>query len=243
MGNEVIIIPSYNRFDEKLPYGIESWRSYANVNGIGLEVPNHNIENKLGCNEWESGAWAKWDAVRSVIDDYDRFMLVDSDTIVRWDLPNIFELTKDFDFIAIDDINPNSGRHHYPQWGGLIDLDSINITNYFNTGIIIFTKEVARVLLDEIDAFFDFYSKRVENGVKIDAVEQTAVNIIAQQKFNNKISYLDDRFNNMVMFKYNDLSFINDSYIWHFTGPNMGGWGNKANIMKDTWDIVKDKYK
>jgi len=46
----------------------------------------------------------------------------------------------------------------------------------------------------------------------------------------------------MIMFKYGDASFINDSYIWHFTGPLMGGWGNKNNLMRQVWDQIKVYY-
>ena len=121
-----IIIPAYNQFDKVLPYGIKSWEVYANNFGIGLEVLNMNIEDKPGCNQWETGVWAKWDALHSVIDKYDKFLLVDSDTMVRWDLPNIFELTKDIGFSCVIDSDGNSGRYHYPQWNLYGDLSKIN---------------------------------------------------------------------------------------------------------------------
>ena len=237
-----IIISAYNGFNKILPYGIKSWEQYAKKFGIGLIVPNMKIDNKPGCNEWESGVWAKWDALRSVIDEYDKFLLVDSDTMVRWDLPNIFELTNDIKFACIVDTDRYSGKHHFPQWKDYVDVSKMEYEKYFNAGVVLFDKGIGNIILDNLDDFFNFYSKRVENNIRIDAVEQTAINIIAQQHFNSKIGYLDFRFNNMVMCNYNNYDFVNDSYIWHFTGPKMGGWGNKANIMENTWKLVKDYY-
>jgi hypothetical protein len=47
----------------------------------------------------------------------------------------------------------------------------------------------------------------------------------------------------MVMSKYDDGEFINDSYVWHFTGSKMGGHTNKKNIIKQIWEHVKQYYK
>ena len=47
---------------------------------------------------------------------------------------------------------------------------------------------------------------------------------------------------NMVMVKYDDGSFINDSYIWHFTGPRMGGHQNKKQVVSQIWEYIKNQY-
>jgi len=237
-----IVIPAYNHYDKVLPHGVESWKKYSSKLGIGFEMPVENIPNKPGCNQWQTGVWAKWDALRPIIDKYDKFLLVDSDTMVRWDLPNIFELTKDFEFCCIQDASTNAGEWHYPQWQDLMDISLIDRKVYFNAGVTLFTREIGHILLDNLDPFFEFYSKRDENGVRIDAVEQTVVNIIAQTKFKDKMTFLDHRFNNMVMMKYDDYSFINDSYLWHFTGQRMGGFDNKPKVMSECWDLIKDRY-
>jgi hypothetical protein len=56
------------------------------------------------------------------------------------------------------------------------------------------------------------------------------------------IKFLGWEWNNMVMSKYDDGEFINDSYVWHFTGNRMGGHTNKKHIIKQIWEHVKQYY-
>jgi len=238
-----IIIPAYNNFDNELPLGIKSWKIYANKFDIDIYIFNDLLEPIEGISSWENGAWSKWDGVKSLIDKYDKILLADADTLIRWDCVDIFELTKNYDFCCIKDIGgPNTGIYHFKQWETHPDSNfTLNYHDYFNTGILVFNKDTGKIIIENLDKYFIFWKN--QKGIqKIDAVEQTAINIIAQKYFYKDIIFLDDVFNNMVLCKYHDFSFINDSYIWHFTGPNMGGWGNKSKIMQDVWDVVNEYY-
>lgn len=239
-----IIIPSYNNFDKELPLGIKSWKIYADKFNIDIFIMNEILSPIEGINSWENGAWSKWKGVKSVIENYDKILLVDADTLVRWDFIDIFDLTKDYNFCAIKDIGGvNTGGYHFNQWVNIPELDfQPKYHDYFNTGVLLFNKDLGKVIIDKIDIYFEFWKNQKKNQFKIDAVEQTAINIIAQKYFYEDIIFLDDRFNNMVLSKYNDFSFINDSYIWHFTGPNMGGWSKKPQIMEKVWDVIGEMY-
>lgn len=67
-------------------------------------------------------------------------------------------------------------------------------------------------------------------------------NIISYKLFPDDINHLDYMWNNMIMTKYEDFSFINDSYIWYFTGSKMGGHSNKKTIIKQIWEHIKTYY-
>lgn len=238
-----IIIPAYNGFERDLPLGIESWKKYANKFNIDIFVLNDILEETNGISSWENGAWSKWKGVANVINNYDKFLLVDADTMIRWDTEDIFEITKDYSFCVVKDAGgANTGAYHFNQWVQLTKEFKPSFHDYFNTGVILFDNKNGKIIIDNMPKYFEFWKNRNINNIRIDAVEQTAVNIVAQEYFHNEIVFLEDIFNNMVMCKYEDLSFINDSYIWHFTGPLMGGWGVKDKIMEQTWDVIKEYY-
>jgi lipopolysaccharide biosynthesis glycosyltransferase len=238
-----IIIPAYNNFDNELPLGIGSWKIYANKFDIDIYIFNDILQPIEGINSWENGAWSKWKGVESLITKYDKILLVDADTLVRWDCVDIFEMTKNYEFCCIKDSGGYStGIYHFKQWESHPSFTfTPNPTDYFNTGVLLFSKNIGKIIIENINEYFIFWKKQKQLQ-KIDAVEQTAINIISQKYFYKDVIFLNDMFNDMVLCKYHDFSFINKSYIWHFTGPNMGGWGNKVNIMEQVWDCIKDQY-
>lgn len=233
-----IIIPSFNNFKNQLPYGILSWEYYGKKHNIDVIIPNKPTPDSPAGNSGELGAWAKWDGVNDIIEDYDNFLMVDADTMVRWDSPNIFQTIKINSFNAV--LDGKAGYWHFPQWRDL-DNFSPNLDLYFNTGLQSFSKEIGKSIIKNLPIYFDFWGKRHLNNIRIDAFEQTAINLIIQ-KLKIPTNLLSTRFNNLVLNNYDDFSFVNENYIWHFTGPRMGGWSNKANLMEQLWSQIKQYY-
>ncbi len=233
-----IIIPAYNGLKESFSHCIKSWEIYANKYNIDIYVPDSTIPDSPKGSNWELGAWEKWNGVNNIINKYDNFLMVDADTMVRWDCPDIFKIINLNGFNAV--LDGKAGFAHFPQWGNLDDFTP-NLDYYFNTGFQVFSQEIGKNIIKNLPVYFDFWVNRHLNNIKIDAVEQTAVNLIIQ-KLKIPLNILPIKFNNLVLHNYHDFSFINDNYVWHFTGPNMGGWANKENIINQIWEDVIDHY-
>lgn len=240
--NNLIFIAAHNDQELEQPYGIESWRWYCKKYNIDLLVSNKQITSdfKVGgfC------AYEKWNEEGILNSEYSRILIVDSDVIVRWDTPNVFETFKNVEFGMVQDAGGvRTGAYHLNQWKDLVDVSTIDPSSYCNSGILMISLENYKIVNSEIQKYFKYWKEQyIKTGTNPDAIDQTPVNIIGHKNIGN-VKLLPDTWNNMVMAKYKDGSFINDSYIWHFTGPNMGGWRNKSEIMKQTWTHIKDQYK
>lgn len=249
MSRNIIFIPAYNGFDTEWPEGIESWKWYCNKWGIDLIIANEKKEYEF--ESWGNGCFEPWYDNRLVELDYDKVILIDSDTMIRFDAPNIFEVAKDYEMCMVRDAGgPNVGKYHLDQWVELNPNIKTPPVNYCNTGFVFLSKEKYLSIRKEMPKYHEYWSSFYKVGpTGPNACEQTPVNIIMYDLYCNNEGYLEDgigflgwEWNNMVMSKYDDGSFVNDSYIWHFTGSKMGGHTNKKNIIKQIWEHVKQHY-
>lgn len=238
----LIYIPATNGIQDELPYGIKTWKYYCEKYNIKLiisdELPPSNNEIYKNAN------FQQYLTSKLTEEEYDKLLIVDCDTMIRWDSPNIFEEFSNDTFSVIKDISgEDSGRYHLNQWLKFNPNIKTPPQNYFNSGFLLLSKNNYLQLKDAIQPYYEEYIRvKRDNEYRIDTSDQTPTNIISYDLFEKEIKFLPDIWNNMVMFKYDDASFINDSYVWHFTGPRMGGWGNKSNIMEQIWDHIKNQY-
>lgn len=237
----LIFIPAYNGFDKDMEPCIKSWEWYAKKYNIDLIVANEEI--KYDFESWGNGCFEPWFDNRLTELEYDKVLLVDSDTMIRWDAPNVFEVNN-YDICVVADAGgENSGRFHLNQWVDLNPNIKTPPNKYFNTGFVLLTKEKYLGIKEQMPKYYDFWASFYKQGpTGPNACEQTPVNILAYELYENEVNHLGYEWNNMVMAKYDDSSFINDSYIWHFTGPRMGGHGNKKNIVEQVWSYIKPYY-
>ena len=184
--------------------------------------------------------------------DYDQIFLVDASCMVKWNMPNVFELT-DHKFTAwreVDNLN-----WVYDSIKGYEDFFSceINKDDYFSSGVIIFNKSHRDVFLSFKDLyhrcmadFVEFQDKLVRKGT-----EQTPLNYWIQMNhvdmnldlpFVYKLTHIHRK----EMFHYNwqlneDKTpyFIKYGYNWVFNGIPKN---QRTEIMAQTWDLVKDNY-
>ena len=184
--------------------------------------------------------------------DYDQIFLVDASCMVKWNMPNVFELT-DHKFTAwreTDNLN-----WVYDSIKGYEDFFSceINKDDYFSSGVIIFNKSHRDVFLSFKDLyhrcmadFVEFQDKLVRKGT-----EQTPLNYWLQMNhvdmnlelpFVYKLTHIHRK----EMFHYNwqlneDKTpyFIKYGYNWVFNGIPKN---QRTEIMTQTWDLVKDNY-
>lgn len=226
-----IVIHSYGGIEKSYYPNILSWEHYCDRHGLGLVVSTKT--------EIDDYVWSKWNPLI-----YDRLgernLFVDVDTMVRWDAPNIFETFPDCDVVVSNDIRHNrAGIYHYNQWENFYDITSIDKSRYFNAGVMLLSDVNYKKLTGMVysNKFYEVWDKK-----KMDGFEQTPVNILTQELFSDKICYTDSKWNNLTMTWYNDYSFLNDSYVWHFTGPKLGGWGKKVELINSIWESIKVKY-
>jgi alpha-N-acetylglucosamine transferase len=237
----LVFIAAHNNQEATLPYGIQSWRWYCKKYNIDFLVSNKSITSdfKVGghC------AYEKWNENQILNSHYNKILIVDSDIIVRWDTPNIFDTFPNIEFGMVKDQGgASTGKYHLDQWKNFQDISNINPTLYCNSGFLILNYQNYKIVHQQIKKYFSYWKDQfIKTRTNPDAIDQTPVNIIGWKDI-GKIDILPEIWNNMIMTKYDDASFINDSYIWHFTGPKMGGWGNKASIMRQIWESIKDNY-
>jgi len=232
---------TFRNFDYS-QYCINSWQAWCNKNGIDfLVIDKHDSRYKFP-------VWNKDIVFETVGDKYDKIIYVDSDTMVKWDAPNPFDLYDDEFCVTIDRSSLRwilNSIDAYQQFFPDLKLD---IDGYFNSGVCFFTKDHKYIF----DQLIDFYE---ENKDKLDEIKgvgkvQTVLNFMLK-KNNVKIKYLPPTWNlfsihKKDMFKHNwqlneDMTpfFIKYSYVWHFTGFSIE---DRIKLMGQVWNQYKNYY-
>ena len=184
--------------------------------------------------------------------DYDQIFLVDATCMVKWDMPNIFELT-DNKFTAwreTDNLN-----WVYDSVRGYEEFFSykLNKHNYFSSGVIIFNKSHKDMFLDFKDLYLNNTEEFVELQDKIvrKGTEQTPLNYWVQKNnvelnldlpFSYKLTHMHRKDMFKPNWQLNEDStpfFIKYGYNWVFNGIPKN---QRTEVMSQTWGFVKDNY-
>ena len=184
--------------------------------------------------------------------DYDQIFLVDATCMVKWDMPNIFELT-DNKFTAWRE--KDNIRWVYDSIKGYEDFFSykLNKYDYFSSGVIIFNKshkdiflEFKNLYLNNIDEFVNLQDKLVKKGT-----EQTPLNYWVQKNdvdlnldlpFSYKLTHIHrkDMFgHNWQLEEDRTPFFIKYGKNWVFNGIPKN---QRTHVMSQVWDLVKHNY-
>lgn len=223
-------------------YAKNSWEAWCNKKGIDfLVIDKHD-------DRYRYPVWNK-DLIFDIVGDtYDKIGYVDSDTMIRWDAPDPFELYED-EFCGVVDRGSlrwvlNSIQSYSKFYPGInVDLD-----NYINSGVVFFTKRHKYIY----DNLKDLYSKHSSELDEIKGVGkvQTLLNL-ELIKTQTSVKYLPPVWNLFSIHKKNMFThnwqlnidptpfFIKYAYVWHFTGFPIE---NRTSIMKQVWDSYKHKY-
>ncbi len=223
-------------------YCINSWDAWCGKNDIEfLVIKEHNDRYKFP-------VWNK-DLIFDIVGDkYDKIIYVDSDTMVKWDAPNPFNLYDDEFCASIDRSSLRWILNSIDEYQQFFPETTLNLDNYFNSGVCFFNKK-HKYIFDELKSFYD------KNKLKLDSIKgvgkvQTVLNFILS-KNNVKIKFLPPTWNLFAihkkdMFKHNwqlneDLTpfFIKYAYIWHFTGFPIE---DRARIMEQVWNKYNGFY-
>jgi len=189
--------------------------------------------------------------------------LVDADTMIRWDTPDIFEQARGFSAVA-DASAPSWIVRSTRAFQHLFPDTSLVWWEYFNSGIIVLGAAQRRV----IRAFLDY---SVKNWPQLDTVmmsgnfgtEQTPLNFMVRRE-NEPVFFLPRPFNFVNCFPMPEelykleqssrpdptlfaakafappwaFDFVELSYIWHFTNVVT----LRSLVMRETWRRVQNNY-
>ena len=149
----VVFIPSIQSkhltdVDSYSDYSLKTWKHYCDRIGAKLFVMNEPIHDP----DKMKVTWQRWyvhDLLEHNNIDYDKVFMVDLDTMIRWDAPNIFEdewIGKNSDFAACVD-NDNLGwvKDSVDGYQHLFDDVSLDWERYFNCGVIFMTKKMKKI--------------------------------------------------------------------------------------------------
>jgi hypothetical protein len=223
-------------------YCILSWEKWCKKNGIDFLVIRDNDPR------YKFPVWNKDRIFELVGNTYEKIGYVDSDTIVRWDCPNPFDLYTD-EFCGVKEISSlrwiynsiSTYGHFYPNV-------TLPLDEYINSGVVFFTRD-HKYIYDELIELY------VKNQSELDTIKgvgkvQTLLNL-SLKKNHVKQKYFDDRWNLFSIHKKNMFVhnwqlnedktpfFVKYAYVWHFTGFPIE---SRTDVMKNVWESVKHLY-
>lgn len=222
-------------------YCIHSWEYWCKENNVDLHVVTQN-DPRCGRPIWNK------ELVYNIGKDYDKIGVVDADTMVRWDTPNIFDKISDKFYMVKDDSNWSWVYKSINNYQKFFPDTSLDIDEYGNAGVLFFDSKFLHVC-EEIFNFYLDNKQELDSWNKGGGREQTIFNFTLKK---NKVTptFLSPKWNLISMhkrelfrnnFQLDDAvpHFVKYGYIWHFTGFSIE---DREKLVKQTWDLVKHNY-
>lgn len=246
-----------NMFDY-MEWSIKTWTYYAQKHNCEIFI----LEDALYDTEWMRPTWQRWhiyDLLKANDIEYNQVALVDIDTMVRWDTPDIFALSENKYSGVRDDVSVEWTCNSITGYKDFFPEVNLEWDNYINNGLLIlptdgedFCNVVKDFYLTNVDTLRDLQHNSLKKGT-----DQTPVNYLALQFFGeDRIKYLSKKLNMTHLNATHAFApslnpgdnvfqptgipcFIKHGYIWHF---NALPRDQRNNLMKQTWDIIKENY-
>jgi hypothetical protein len=222
-------------------YCIETWKYWCKKNKVDLKVITEN-DDRCGRPIWNK------ELVYEHSYGYSKIGVVDADTMIRWDTPNIFETFNDDFCMVRDTVNWSWVYKSIQNYGKFFKGVHLDISNYGNAGVLFF-HAMYIPMFEQIFKFYKDNQEELDNWNKGGGREQTILNFFLA-KNNVNVKYLDGRWNVLGMHKRGWLNsnsqlqtdtphLVKYSNIWHFTGFPIE---SRTEVVKYIWNIVKGKY-
>ena len=214
----------------------QSWKHYCerhNIDFYVIDEPKHPNTSPHWFRYW----------IFNEKPDYDRYLYIDTDIMVKWNAPNIFNELPQGNFYAVRD---NSGLSWI--WDGIKGYQdmfpNVNLEwdTYFNSGMMLFDKEHKYI----IEGFKQFY---IDNKLVIDDYREKYRKGFDQTIFNYFLKWADVNVE-LVSEKWNLFHlprreilyngyFIEMGYFWHFNGVNRN---TQTQLLSNIWNNIKENY-
>ena len=232
-----------NMFDY-MEWSLKTWKWWCDKHNVELFL----LQEPLCDTELMRPTWQRWyvyDILESNNIKYNQVALIDIDTMVHWNCPNIFELSKGRYTAVRDDLSIEwvyNSLVGYKKFFPDVDLEW---TDYVNNGVLVLPKKNGREFCKKITDFYNdnmYELRNMQHHSLKKGTDQTPVNYLAKQFFGDDINYLTKKFNMTHMYKTNaaiDWIFTKCSYIWHYNGLPRE---DRNNWMRHTWETIKNNY-
>lgn len=239
----IVNLPETKKQGRNQPYqlSVDSWKGWCDKNGHELFVLTERIYDESFMN----ANWHKlfvYQLLEANDIDYDQIMIVDADTMIHPNAPDVFKETE-HKFCAIHNYGSydwvcrsieNYKKHLFP------DVD-VPLFEYFNSGVIICNKKHK----DFYNKIIEFY---LENQEKICILQskygvgtdQPVLNFFVQQE-NIEYKQLQYKWNMQDMRRCEildeELTFTKIGWVYHFNGMD----DNTRNYIMDKTDKTLNK--
>lgn len=237
------------KFSNFSKYCIESWEYWCAKNNVDIIIQTQTHPDVI------MPIWNKeFIFTQPGVDTYEKIAVVDSDTMIKWNAPNFFNLYED-EFCGVNDTANLRWVYNslttYKNFFKEFQEIELPLGEYINAGVLFFHKK-HKSFFSELVTFYHKHKDILDNwNIPGVGKEQTIFNLMIK-KFNINIKLLSPEWNLISMHKRGMLThnwqldevqepfFINYSYIWHFTGISIE---SKQSLIEQTWALVKHNYK
>jgi lipopolysaccharide biosynthesis glycosyltransferase len=222
-------------------YSIQSWQLWCDKNNVDF------IVNREHDTRFTFPIWNK-ELIYEIGKGYDKIGIVDSDTIISPDAPNIFDLFTEEDFCGVQDLcdlnwllSSIKGRQHFfPE-------TKMSAMKYFNAGVLFFGSKHLKVFEDLLNLYLS--NQKEIDEIKGGGKEQTLLNFVVQSS-GVEVKLLTPAWNLISIHRKNMFIpnwqlkkdptpyFMKYAYIWHFTGFPIE---DRTRLMQQTWEVIKPK--
>jgi len=226
-------------------YSIKSWRNWAKKNDCELFILDQYIFDP----EYMKPNWYKlyvFDLLEDSGVDYENILIVDSDTIVHPNCPNLFDMS-DGKFCAVH----NEGSYDWvcrsiENYSKLLFDDyELPFWKYINSGLLLLNKTHRQLYQDIIRFYFENRDRVVDiqNNFGV-GTDQPIINFFLE-KNNVSRKFLPYEFNMQDMFRKEildeDLTFTKLGWVYHFNAiPDNHNADKTLYWMKKTYEELYD---
>lgn len=210
-------------FDKLAEKSHPTFKAYADKIGADFVVRRESKYKIVG--------YEKFDFVKELLNTYDRVCFVDTDILIRFDAPNIFDVVPYTYFGAFNegDLFPErvgAKKNWFKQMELEEDPVWANHRIYFNTGVFVVSKY-------HQDLFYPC-EKQVGNFA-----EQTTLNYRVYES-GTPIFQLPYRFNRLTATIKVSGEIFDDSYFAHFAGAFLNNETKDQNLK--AWDAIAKRF-
>ena len=240
---------------EWMEYSKKSWGYWCKKNNCELFV--YEKTSKSDLNKYRV-TWQRWFDVFNELEknniSYDKILVVDATSMIKWDAPNVFEELSDDNMIAWRDMDNlkwiwDSVQGYKPMF----DDYKLDMSKYINCGSIIINKSHKKFFKMLEDFYFSNYEQiyKAENETVRLGTDQTPFNYFLQLNnvdlnLNLPFVYSLTHMHRKEMLRHNwqlneDQTpfFIKYGYIWRFNGFAKN---ERTQIMSQVWNMVRGNY-
>ena len=216
----------------------KAWEFYCSKYGIDFKIINKSSHKDMAPH------WERYN-IMELYPEYDNYLYVDADAIVKWDAPNFFEELPETKLYAVKDLGSLEWTYNSIQgYQDMFPDVSVYWWEYITTGFLKFDKShrvFFRDFLNFHKSELNEFNQRQYTTLK-KGFDQTPFNFFIR-KNNIELITIPEIFSLGHLNKKDILNngmFLNiPSYIWQFNGIPKE---QLPSLMDQVWDHIKEQY-